>query len=262
MTRAFDTSVSGLRVLVTAGGGGIGRATCAAFVENGARVHTCDIDAGALRESCAQSGCTGTIADVGDPRAVDTLFEEALSSLGGLDVLVNNAGIAGPTARVEAVSTEDWRHTMEVNVAGQFYCVRRAVAPLEAAGGGSIVNISSTAGLYGFPFRTPYAASKWAVIGLTKSLAMELGERNIRANAICPGAIDNERMHGVVAREAEAKGVSPKAILDSYVRMSSLRTLIDPREIADTILFLASPAARKISGQVISVDGDSDTLRV
>ena len=258
----MNPSVSGLRVVVTAGGSGIGRATAAAFVEDGARVHICDIDAEALRACREETGCTGSLADVGDPDAVDALFEDALPALGGLDVLVNNAGIAGPTARVEAVSTEDWRRTLEVNLAGQFYCVRRAVAPLESAGGGSIVNISSTAGLYGFAFRAPYAASKWAVIGLTKSLAIELGERNIRVNAVCPGAIDNPRMHGVVAREAEAKGVSPAAILDGYLRMSSLRTLIDPRDIADTILFLASPAAHKVSGQVLSVDGDTDTLRI
>ncbi len=258
----MNVSVAGLRVLVTAGGRGIGRATCAAFAEHGARVHTCDVDAQALRESCRETGCTGTPADVGDPDAVDALFDAALPALGGLDVLVNNAGIAGPTARVEAISTQDWRRTMDVNLAGQFYCVRRAVAPLERAGGGSIVNISSTAGFLGFPFRTPYAASKWGVIGLTRSLAIELGEHNIRVNAICPGSIDNERMHGVVAREAEAKGVSAHAILDGYLRASSLRTLIDPKDIADTILFLASPAAHKISGQVLSVDGDTDTLRI
>ena len=258
----MDVSVSGLRILVTAGGNGIGRATAAAFAEGGARVHICDVDAGALRECREHIGCTATLADVGDPEAVDALFEDALVELGGLDVLINNAGIAGPTARVESISTEDWRRTMEVNLAGQFYCVRRAVAPLVAAGGGSIVNISSTAGLYGFPFRTPYAASKWAVIGLTKSLAIELGERNVRVNAVCPGSIDNERMHGVIAREAAAKEVSPESILDGYLRTSSLRTLIDPRDIADTILFLASPAAHKISGQVLSVDGDTDSLRI
>ena len=130
----MNVSVSGLRVVVTAGGNGIGRAVAAAFTESGARVHICDIDAGALEGCCEQTGCTGTLADVGDPKAVDALFEDALSALGGLDVLVNNAGIAGPTARVEEVSTQDWRRTMEVNLAGQFYCVRRAVAPLEAAG--------------------------------------------------------------------------------------------------------------------------------
>ena len=258
----MNVSVAGLRVLVTAGGGGIGRATSAAFARSGARVHICDIDAEALGKSCEESGGTGTLADVGDPDAVDALFDAALSALGGLDVLVNNAGVSGPTARVEAISAREWRRTMDVNLAGQFYCVRRAVAPLAASGGGSVINLSSTAGLYGFPFRTPYAASKWGVIGLTKSLAMELGEHNIRVNAICPGAIDNPRMHGVVAREAKAKGVSPDSILDAYVRMSSLRTLIDPEDIADTILFLASPAAHKISGQVLSVDGDTDTLRI
>ena len=258
----MNTAVSDLRVLITAGGNGIGRATAAAFAEGGARVHICDIDAGALRECREQTGCTSTLADVGDPNAVDALFDEALAALDGLDVLVNNAGIAGPTARVEAISTQDWRRTMDVNITGQFYCVRRAVAPLASAGGGSIINISSTAGLYGFPFRTPYAASKWAVIGLTKSLAMELGERHIRVNAVCPGSIDNARMQGVVEREAAARGTSPEAILDGYLRMSSLRTLIDPRDIADTVLFLSSPAAQKISGQVLSVDGDTDTLRI
>ena len=258
----MNTAVSDLRVLITAGGNGIGRATAAAFAEGGARVHICDIDAGALRECREQTGCTSTLADVGDPNAVDALFDEALAALDGLDVLVNNAGIAGPTARVEAISTQDWRRTMDVNITGQFYCVRRAVAPLASAGGGSIINISSTAGLYGFPFRTPYAASKWAVIGLTKSLAMELGERHIRVNAVCPGSIDNARMQGVVEREAAARGTSPEAILDGYLRMSSLRTLIDPRDIADTVLFLSSPAAHKISGQVLSVDGDTDTLRI
>ena len=258
----MNTSVSGLRVVITAGGSGFGRATAVAFAKGGAAVHICDIDDGTVRECEERTGCTATLADVGDPQAVDALFEDALSVLGGLDVLVNNAGIAGSTARVEAISTDDWHRTMEVNLTGQFYCIRRAIAPLAAAGGGSIVNISSTAGLYGFPFRTPYAASKWAVIGLTKSLAIELGEHNIRVNAVCPGSIDNPRMHGVIAREAEAKGVSPGDILDGYLRMSSLRTLIDPRDIADTILFLASPAAHKISGQVLSVDGDTDTLRI
>ena len=258
----MNSSVSGLRVVITAAGNGIGRASAAAFAAGGARVHICDIDAGAMRECCDELGCPGTLADVGDPDAVDALFDDALATLGGLDVLVNNAGIAGPTARVEAVSAADWRRTLEVNLAGHFYCVRRAVAPLAAAGGGSIVNISSTAGLYGFAFRTPYAASKWGVIGLTKSLAIELGERNIRVNAVCPGSIDNPRMHGVIAREAEVRGVSPESVLNGYLNMSSLRTLIDPKDIADTIVFLASPAAHKISGQVISVDGDTDTLRV
>lgn len=161
----MNPSVSGLRVVVTAGGDGIGRATSTAFVENGARVHICDIDADALRACREETGCTGTLADVGNEDAVDSLFDDAMSALGGLNVLVNNAGIAGPTARVEAVSADDWRRTMEVSLAGQFYCIRRAVAPLQSAGGGSIINVSSTAGLYGFAFRTPCAASMWPVIG-------------------------------------------------------------------------------------------------
>ena len=259
----MGTSVVGLRVLVTAAGSGIGRATAELFATNGAMVHVCDIDAGRL-ESCVHElrGCSGSLADVGDPTQVDELFDEAKTALGGLDVLLNNAGIAGPTARVEEISPEDWRRTLEVNLAGQFYCIRQAVPLLKEAGGGSIVNISSTAGLYGFPYRTPYAVSKWAVVGLTKSLAIELGEFNIRVNAICPGSINNERMHGVIEREAQAKGVSTDAILDGYLRGTSLHTLIEPEDIADTVIFLSSRAAHKISGQVISVDGDTDTLRI
>ncbi len=258
----MDYSVAELRVAITAGGAGIGLATAKHFIQAGARVHICDIEAGRLTEAHNTFPDIGTtIADVSDPNQVDHFIAEALEHLGGLDVLVNNAGISGPTARVEDVSDEDWSRTLAVNLNGQFYCTRRVVPHLRANGGGSIVNISSTAGLFGYPFRTPYAASKWAVIGLTKSLAMELGEFGIRVNAICPASIDGDRMDGIIEHEAAAKGVTPEELRAAVLRQSSLRTLIKPEEIADTILFLCSSAGKKISGQAISVDGDSDSLR-
>lgn len=249
------------RVVVTAAASGIGRAVAQAFIGAHARVHVCDISADAL--GVLQSGepsLSATVADVSDLAAVDRLFDEVVRELGGLDVLINNAGIAGPTGPVEDITAEAWDHTIAVNLTGQFYCVRRAVPLLKQAGGGSIVNIASTAGIMGYPLRTPYAASKWAVVGLTKSLAMELGPSGIRVNAICPGAIDGERMQQVIAAEAQARGIDPVSLRKSYEKQSSLRTFIAPEDIANMILFTCSDAGAKITGQALSVDGNTETL--
>ncbi|MCH6581738.1 MAG: SDR family oxidoreductase, partial [Proteobacteria bacterium] len=201
-----------------------------------------------------------TVVDVSDPAAVDRLFDEALRELGGLDILINNAGISGPTGLVEDVTPEAWNHTIAVNLSGQFYCIRRAVPLLKQAGGGSIINISSTAGIMGYPLRTPYAASKWAVVGLTKSLAMELGPSGIRVNAICPGSIEGENMQRVIAAEAQARETDPVSLRKSYEKQNSLRTFIAPEDIANMILFTCSDAGAKISGQALSVDGNTETL--
>ncbi len=258
----MELSVKGMRVIITAGAAGIGRATAKLFLDNDAKVHICDISKEQL-EICSKDlpGIKTTVADVAESAQIDRLFEEALEHLGGLDVLVNNAGISGPIGPVERVGEEDWRRTMTVNIDSQFYCIRRAVPLLKAAGGGSIVNISSTAGLFGYPLRTPYAASKWAVIGFTKSLAMELGEYGIRVNAVCPGAIEGERMAKIIENEAKAQEVSPDQVRKGYLKQSSLRTFIDPEDIAHTIFYLCSNAAGKISGQTVTVDGHTDTLR-
>ena len=181
--------------------------------------------------------------------------------MGGVDVLVNNAGISGPAGPVDTLEPEAWRQTMEVNINGQFYCTRRVVPALKAQRSGSIVNIASTAGLFGYPWRTPYAASKWAVIGFTKSLAMELGEYGIRANAICPGSINNPRMDGVIAMEAAVSGRSEAEIRQQYAKQVSLQTFIDPEEIANMVLFICSPLGAKITGQALCVDGHTETLR-
>lgn len=258
----MEISVNGLKVLVTASATGIGFAVAKAFLGAGARVHICDINSEQL-ETCTNSLPSAgiTCADIADPVEVDKLFESATTHLNGLDVLINNAGIAGPTASVEDVDPQDWDRTMAVNVNGQFYCARRAVPWLKKAGGGSIINMSSSAGLLGYPMRSPYAASKWAVIGLTKTMAMELGEFNIRVNAVCPNAVEGPRMDAVIAAEAKAKGVSEADVYEGLVQGTSMRTFVTTDDVSNMILFLCSAAGRRISGQALSVDGFTETLR-
>lgn len=249
------------RVIITAGGAGIGRATARAFHAAGARVHICDVDAATLADAQAElPGLGVSEADVSDPDQVDRLFDAALDALGGLDVLVNNAGIAGPTALLEDCEPAEWRRTLAVNLDGQFYCLRRAIPALKAAGGGAIVNLASTAGLYGYPRRGPYVASKWAVVGLTKSLAIELGPSGIRVNAICPGSIEGARMDRVIASEAAATGASEEEVRQAYVRNTSMRCFIDAEDIANMAVFLCSPAGAKVSGQALAVDGHTESL--
>jgi NAD(P)-dependent dehydrogenase (short-subunit alcohol dehydrogenase family) len=259
----MSVDVTGLRVLVTAAAGGIGRAIAATFHQQGARVHICDLDENRLAVARADlPGLSTTAADVADPAQVDRLFDETEAQLDGLDVLVNNAGIAGPTGPVESLEIDAWDRTMAVNINSQFYCARRAVPLLKAAGGGLIVNLSSVAGLFGYPLRAPYAASKWAVIGFTKTLAMELGDHNIRVNAICPGPVEGPRIDGVISARAAAQGEEFAVTREKYLRQNSLHTFIQAQDIADMILFLCSPAGRKLSGQSLAVDGNTESLRV
>jgi NAD(P)-dependent dehydrogenase (short-subunit alcohol dehydrogenase family) len=258
----MEISVKGLRVLITAGGSGIGRAIAECFDAEGARVHVCDVVEDFLRElRRARPGIAGTIADVGDPAQVAALFEAALGRLGGLDVLVNNAGIAGRTAAVESVSPADWDRTIAVNLSGQFYCARLAVPALKQAGGGCIINISSTSGRTGLPLRVAYAVSKHAVMGLTETLARELGPDGIRVNAILPGWINNDRNRRVVQAKAAELGIAPEAYLQEGLRFVSMRTMIEMSEVAQMALFLSSDAARHVSGQAIGVCGNVEYER-
>jgi NAD(P)-dependent dehydrogenase (short-subunit alcohol dehydrogenase family) len=253
--------IAGKRVLVTAGGAGIGRTIAAAFLAKGARVWICDIDAAALAATKgAHPDLGGTRTDVAHEGAVDAMFAAIGQALGGLDVLVNNAGIAGPTGPIETLDPADWRRCVAVNLDGAFLCARRAVPLLKAAGGGTIINISSTAGLMGYPLRTPYASAKWAVIGLTRSLAIELGPHGIRVNAICPGSVEGARMARVIAAEASARGVSEEAVRQGYLRTTSMRSFVRPEDIAAMALFLCSDLGASISGQAIAVDGNTETL--
>ncbi len=251
------------RVLITAGAGGIGGCLARTFGREGSRVHICDTNPQALEQMLAanRGTITGTIADVSEPEAVDRLFDDVRLELGGLDVLINNAGIEGPIGPVEDISPEAWRRTIAVNLDGQFLCARNAVPLLKSAGGGSIINMSSTAGLGGCANRAAYVASKWAVIGLTKTLAMELGTFGIRVNAICPGSVEGERIRRVMKADAEALGKSVEEVRASYVEANSMRTLIQPDEIANLARFLCADTNTHITGQALSIDGYTETLR-
>ena len=243
--------MTGLRALVTGGGSGIGAAIANSLAEHGVRVMVVDADP-----------ATGpdVVGDVGDTATVDALFDEVIARMGGLDVLVNNVGIAGPTARVEEMDPAEFDHCVRVNLGSMFRCTRRAV-PLLRHLPGSIVNISSTAGIFGYPLRSPYAAAKWAVIGLTKTWAMELGGDGIRVNAICPGSVGGPRMDGVIDREAALTGVPASQVRSAYESQVSMGSFVDATDIAEAVVFLSSPAARFISGQVLGVDGHTETLR-
>ncbi|MFQ5622644.1 MAG: SDR family oxidoreductase [Paracoccaceae bacterium] len=241
------------RVLVTGGASGIGRAMGEAFSAAGSRVWITDVDEGAL--AALPGGWQRSPAGAGDENAVLRLFADIEGEWGGLDVLCANAGISGPTAPVEDVRLEDWRRCISVNLEGAFLACKYAAPMMKRQGSGAIVITSSTAGLHGFPNRAPYAAAKWAVIGLMKTLAMELGPFGVRANAICPGSANGARIDGVIRREAAAKGVTYEALREVYASGTSMRTFVEGRDIANMAVFLASPDARFVSGQVISVDG-------
>ena len=255
------TSGPPLRVLITAGAGGIGRVVAREFLTRGERVHLCDVDAGAL-ESVAKEAHNALVSrcDVADEAQVDALFAKQIEQFGGLDVLVNCAGIAGPTAPIEEITLADWRQCLGVNLDGTLLCSQRAIPIMKQAGAGLIVNFSSTAGLIGYPNRSPYATAKWGIIGFTKTLAMELGPFGIRANAICPGPVEGERIDRVIAAQAETTGRTEAEIRDEYAAGTSLRRFVTPEDIAGTVLFLASPAGASISGQALAVDGHAERI--
>jgi NAD(P)-dependent dehydrogenase (short-subunit alcohol dehydrogenase family) len=249
-----------LRVMITAAATGIGASIARAFADEGHRVHASDIDEEALsRLNDDYPDIVTTPVDVRDEDGIDTWFDDTVDTLDGLDVLINNAGIAGPTAAIEDMDCDGWRECLAVCLDAQFLTCRRAVPVMKDQRSGSIINISSTAGLYGLPFRTPYAAAKWGVIGLTKSLAIEVGRWNIRVNAICPGAVEGDRMDRVIAAESRTSGRSQAELRAEYTKGVSLNRFVRPQEIAALALFLASPKAAMISGQAIAVDGNSET---
>lgn len=257
----MDMGLNGARVLITAGAGGIGLEIARAFVREGARVHVCDVDGTALSAlATSEPKITASRCDVSDRAQVATLFDDALNALGGLDVLVNNAGIAGPTGRAEEINPEDWDRCLEVCLTSQFNCARLAIPHLRQSKNASIVNLSSAAGKVGFPLRSPYSAAKWGVIGFTKSLAIELGPEGIRCNAILPGIVTGDRIRRVFEAKAQQRGISFAEMEATMLQYTSMKSYVTPQQIADQIIFICSERGRTISGQAISVCADTQML--
>ena len=257
----MDLGIKDLRVLVTAGAGGIGLEIARAFVREGAKVHICDVDAAALAAAKkSDPQLTQSVCDVADRGQVSKLFDDALEALGGLDCLVNNAGIAGPTGKVEEINPEDWDRCLAIDITGQFNCVRLAVPHLKQSKNPSIMNLSSQAGKHGFPLRSPYAAAKWGVIGFTKSIAIELGPFGIRVNALLPGLVAGDRIRRVLEAKAQQAGISFKEQETLQFSSVSIKDYVTPQQLADMVVYTASPRAKTISGQAISVCGDTNML--
>jgi NAD(P)-dependent dehydrogenase (short-subunit alcohol dehydrogenase family) len=258
----MELGIKDLRVLVTAGAAGIGLEIARAFVGEGAKVHICDVDGKALDAvKSSDPALTQSVCDVSDRAQVAKLFDDALKALGGLDCLVNNAGIAGPTGKVEEINPEDWDRCLAIDITGQFNCVRLAVPHLKQSKNPSIMNLSSQAGKHGFPLRSAYAAAKWGVIGFTKSIAIELGAFGIRVNALLPGLVAGDRIRRVIEAKAQQGGVSFKEKEATLFGNVSIKDYVTPQQLADMVVFTASPRAKTISGQAISVCADTKMLR-
>ena len=257
----MDLGIKGLRVLITAGAGGIGLKVAEAFEREGATIHVCDVDKEALATlKKTHPKISSSLCDVSDRAQVAALFKDALAKLGGLDCLINNAGIAGPTGPVHEINPEDWDRCLEVCITGQFNCTRLAVEHLKQSKNPSIINLSSAAGKFGFPNRSPYAAAKWGVVGFTKTLAMELGQYGIRANAILPGTVEGDRIRRVFEAKAQIAGKAMLEVKTAAMANASVKEMIAPEQLADMMLLIASPRGRTISGQAISVDSDLQAL--
>ena len=246
------------RVLVTAGASGIGREITRAFAANGAKVFVSDIDAKGLDALSKEiKGVMTKVCDNSKRSDVEALIPAAVQTLGGLDVLVNNAGISGPTAPVEEVDPDKWEAVMNVNLNGTFNVTRLAIPHLKKSSAGSIIIISSLGGRFGYPNRSPYCTSKWGLIGFAKTLALELGEYNIRANAIAPGAVGGERIERVLEGRAKAEGKTLEEEKEDAMSIQALKRFVDPKDIAALCIFLTSDAGKSISGQVLPIDNDS-----
>ncbi len=252
----LTVDLGGYRVAITAGANGIGRVIADSFAACGASVFVSDVDPAALA-ACEHPGMR---ANAGVVAECEAFVDAAVKHLGGLDVLVNNAGIAGPTALVEHVTAEELDATLQIDLASMFHCSKRAIPALRANGGGAIVNLSSAAGRFGFAMRAPYAAAKWGVIGFTKSLSVELGGDGIRVNAILPGPVDGPRIRAVIKAKAQAAGISENEMTERTIAVTSLKCFVTQQDIANMALYLASPFGATISGQAMNVDADMQTM--
>ncbi|QPO21738.1 SDR family oxidoreductase [Pseudomonas sp. Y39-6] len=245
------------RVLITAGAGGIGRAIVQAFMAQGAKVFVCDIDAdGLTRLEADFPGVKSTLCDISNLADIEKMVALAAQTLGGLDVLINNAGIAGPTAPVDQLDPTDWAKVVQINLNGTFNVTHFAIPHLKKSAAGSIINMSSVSGRFGYPNRSAYSTTKWGLIGFTKTLSIELGADNIRVNAILPGAVDGPRFQNVLKGRAQLSGRSIEEETVAALGTQSIKHLVNPNHIADLAFFLASPSGESISGQMLPIDCD------
>jgi NAD(P)-dependent dehydrogenase (short-subunit alcohol dehydrogenase family) len=250
-----------VNVVIVAGASGIGREIARAYLKEDANVFVCDVSAELIDQFKAEfPEVSVQKTDVSDYGQVKEFFERISKQVGHLDVLINGAGIAGPTALLEDAEPSHWKTTMDINVTGMFHCCKEAIPLLRKSSSPSIINLASNAAYYGFPYRSAYAASKWAVIGLTKTLAMEVGKDKIRVNAICPGSVSGERINRVIKADAAEKGVSVEEVKELYVKQVSLKTFVEPEDVANMCLYLSSDMGRFISGQALGLDGHTEGL--
>ena len=257
-------SLNNKKIIISAGASGIGWATAKVCLSKGAYVYLCDIDNKSLnkikKHPLANKKLFYYECDASDEDDVSNFFSQVNRKTKKVDALINNVGVAGPTGTIEKLSSEDWEKTLKINVISHFYFAKLAIPMLKKNKGGSIINISSGAGIMGFPLRSPYAASKWAVIGLTKTLAMELGKFKIRVNAICPGTIKGDRMIRVIRDKAKFLKVSKKKIEKDFISMASMNCWINEEDIGKMCSYLISSDGEKISGQAIPIDGNATRM--
>tara|TARA_Y200000002_G_scaffold12361_1_gene10070 strand:- start:996 stop:1781 length:786 start_codon:yes stop_codon:yes gene_type:complete len=250
------------KIIISAGASGIGWATAKICLSRGAFVYICDLDLKSLnkirKHSLNNKRLFSYNCDASNEEEVSNFFNQIKKKTNKIDALINNVGVAGPTGSLEKLNSEDWENTLHTDVNSHFYFTKRAIPLIKKSKNGSIINISSTAGILGFPLRSPYAASKWAIIGITKTLAMELGKFNIRVNAVCPGTIKGDRMKRVIRDKAKFTKISRKSIEKDFISMSSMKQWILEDDIGKMCAFLISDDSSKVSGQVISVDGNTE----
>ena len=253
--------IKNLKIVITAGASGIGSEIAKILSQADAKVIICDKDQEALDQFSKNNPEIITFkADVSNEEEVISFFNEIKNLFGEINALINNAGIAGPSSKLEDTNFNDWKKTLNVNLNGTFLSAKSAIPLLRSAGGGTIINIGSTSSFMGTPLRSSYSATKWGLIGLTKTWAMEYGKDNIRINTICPGSVNGERIEQVIEREAKYRSISAEEIKNDYLSQTSMKTFIDAEEIAGMIVYLLSPLARKITGQLLVIDGHTENL--
>ena len=252
------------KIIISAAADGIGWSIAQSCMLNGAIVYITDINNEALDKISKHNLYKKQLflekVDASNAKEVENYFNNIKTKVNNIDALINNVGIAGPTGKIEDLNINDWKKTIDININSHFYFTKFSIPLLKNNNGGSIINLSSTAGLFGFPFRSPYATSKWAIVGMTKALAMELGEYNIRVNAICPGAVSGDRMKRVIEAKAKSLGLKKEILQKDYESMTSLQTFVDKEDIANMSVFLLSKEAHRISGQTMIVDGNTERM--